>query len=287
MATIDSLSHIYAKQRDWAAGQQIRVVDRSSRNLSGPLLYTELVDDNLFQPLGLSATDDFVGGQGDELAQKLRALHSSSAIAVNAFHYWQQSDEIGTLARIMSWPANAKGLRFEYKFDKPPDIPGYRPNVDVAILYPDGSEIPFIGIESKFVEPYRDRPSTLKSAYLLSTVWDRFEMPALRSLARLLEQSANDTKRPFKHLNAAQLLRHLVAMCHHADGKNFQLGYFWYDVAQEEGNVHRAEIDQFKSIAADDGISFFTCSYQEFLVRVVSQCSSKQDYVKYLTNRYS
>jgi len=59
--------------------------------------YLPCVEDNLFRPMSPGARTTFDRGSGSELKDrngvpaKMRAVHSSSALAVNVFDYWSEA----------------------------------------------------------------------------------------------------------------------------------------------------------------------------------------------------
>lgn len=285
----DPQGFIYANLRDWAIRCELPIDEALLDGPPGPLPPLADYNENLFEPLSDEVRFQFEAGEGDELDRNMGVLHSSSVIAVNAFHYWRQRNELAALARVLDLPSSPTELRFEDKFRKPPDIPGHRPNVDLVLRYPDTASLRFVGIESKFVEPYRDDPGWLKPAYSASQVWRRFGLSSSHKLAAQLTKPIDPSEkrtRPFKHLNAVQLLRHLVAMCEDCGGKEFQLGYFWFETPHAESELHRREIEQFASIMADDGIPFFSRTYQEFIRSIAKENVASPEYVAYLQDRY-
>src|SRR5688500_7991905 len=80
---------VLAQQRAWAMGQGLDIDSAS---------YLNTVDVNLRQPLSEELRLAFSRGDGGELldtAKKranMRALHSSSALAVNVFDFWTRRD---------------------------------------------------------------------------------------------------------------------------------------------------------------------------------------------------
>jgi hypothetical protein len=66
-------------QKDWA---EPRGLSFDSRGYLGE------VDANLRMPLSERATRGFTEGAGSELADHMKALHSSSALVVNLFDFW-------------------------------------------------------------------------------------------------------------------------------------------------------------------------------------------------------
>jgi hypothetical protein len=82
----------YLKQRQiqWAIRHQIALeVGAGSR---GERAYCPDLRQNLFVPLSAETRAEFETGDGDELPNKMRAVHSSSAAGVNIFEYWRQKN---------------------------------------------------------------------------------------------------------------------------------------------------------------------------------------------------
>jgi hypothetical protein len=128
----------------------------------------------------------------------------------------------------------------------------YDPNPDAVFLYAPGQKAKAAAVESKFGEPYDGRGHKgIKRAYLVQpNVWDG--LPHCRDLAaRLCPDDAE-----FKHLHAAQLLKHLLGLKHAYGLGGFVLAYLWYDAPGGEGWRHRQEVEQFAEIASRDGIDF-------------------------------
>ena len=70
-------------QQDWARSMGISFDPRG---------YVLNVEANLQQPLSTQARQSFERGAGSELSGHMRALHSSSALAVNFFDYWMDRE---------------------------------------------------------------------------------------------------------------------------------------------------------------------------------------------------
>jgi len=63
--------------------------------------------------------------------------------------------------------------------------------------------------------------------------------------------------------------------------------YLWYDAFGREGAKHRVEADEFMSAAKQDGIKFYSKTYQESITYVAqNRRDSHQEYVEYITTRY-
>src|SRR5947209_419306 len=83
----------------------------------GEKVFTFDLDDNLFEPLMPQALEEFEAGDGGELEGRMNAVHSSSATAVNVFHYWRSRGLLAEIAKACRIPSTSiTGMRFEAKF---------------------------------------------------------------------------------------------------------------------------------------------------------------------------
>lgn len=267
-------SEILQQQLAWAAARGV-VVDAKG--------YTNSLDDNLFQPLGAATRADLAAGSGDELGSpekkgKMCALHSSSALACNVFEYWRARD-LSAVSRALDLGVTAKAMRFEAKF--PTGLDGVPPNLDLAL---DAGGVT-IGMECKFTEPFgSSKPSQpFKTKYFPPErkLWGEAGLPACQELAEGLQKGAPQ----FRHLNGAQLLKHLLGLSRLGAGK-FRLIYLWYAWAGPESDAHASEVAAFAA-AIDKGIQFRAVTFQEFF-RALSTNLKPEDatYAAYLTARY-
>jgi len=279
--------YILAKQTNWAQNQRKELFG-SAKDRGRPA-YTSPLEENLFQGLLPETRADFEAGDGGELAgrpQRMAAIHSSSALGVNIFQYWTKAGDVAAIAAACGLCAvgnkSPRTIRFERKFEICPTFQRC-PNLDVVIYNDDQSRIKAYGIESKFSEAYsaRQHPG-LASKYLdLADLWEG--IPATRTLAKMI--SPMDTT--FRHLHAAQLIKHVLGLKQRYSAHGFRLLYLWYDVLGEEGTVHRKEIEKFTELIASDGISFTSMSHQELIVRLSKQTRDKHtEYVDYISARY-
>src|SRR6185312_1674266 len=76
---MSSRSMILESQQSWA---------RAAGKYADARGYCAVLADNLRRPLRAPLRAAFANGGGSELKNKMRALHSSSALAVNFFDYW-------------------------------------------------------------------------------------------------------------------------------------------------------------------------------------------------------
>lgn len=239
---------------------------------------------------------------------KMKALHSSSAIIVNVFQYWQKKDvypimnacklcskdssmvdlmfeNIGSnspkVFPILREPS-ANEIKFEAQFKISEDkfqFP-YSPNIDVVIK--DFQPIVF-AIESKFTEPYSSRKyEGLKQKYIENvSFWSG--LPNLYELAK--EISPADNK--FQYLDAAQLIKHILGLKNNCNKTGFHLLYLWYDVIGKDGYEHRKEIEQFAKIVKKDNVKFSHITYQEVIIKLAKEFYKwNKSYCDYLFERY-
>src|SRR2546429_2073494 len=141
---------IIAQQRSWAASQ--RLADAAG--------YLSTVAVNLRAALSTQATQAFERGDGGEMKDtasrpaKMRALHSSSALAVNVFDYWTSRDA-APLGGALELGSEVRSLRFEAQF--PTGLDGNPPNLDLAVALANGTTV---GVESKFTEWLHAKPQS-------------------------------------------------------------------------------------------------------------------------------
>lgn len=279
--------YIIAKQTGWARNKGIKLI--GSKTDRGRPAYTSPYGKNLFQELLPDTKADFDSGDGGELKgkpPKMAAVHSSSALGVNIFEYWQKVGNVPAIATACGLCAisskSPQRVRFEQKFEISPKF-RYSPNIDVVIDTDGRSRIKAYGIECKFSEAYATRRhSGIDPKYLeLAGLWT--EIPSTRGLAEAIE-SKDDM---FIHLHAAQLIKHVLGLKNKYSLKGFRLLYLWYDVLGKEGAIHRKEVEKFTDIVTQDGIMFKSITYQELIVRLSEQVNdAHKQYMDYISTRY-
>ena len=62
--------------------------------------YVLNLTDNLLEPMRSDAEAEYGSGAGGELQGKMHALHSSSALVCNFFHYWRYR-EVGIMSKAL------------------------------------------------------------------------------------------------------------------------------------------------------------------------------------------
>ena len=318
---------ILKQQENWANGKKLvsgKIIDgKESKDKN----YLETIEDNIFPvdntkgltPKNIKAYNKGGGSETKTITHrpKMSALHSSSALVVNLFQYWQEKKDITPLLKALKLEignnnnkigGNAIGfeeiLQIKYMDgNKGKNVRGGKPNIDVVIEFGDK----IIAIESKFTEPYineSDKNSKMQDSYIeKESLWR--EIPHIEKLANAIHaqnyqienckiKESIDNLRKTKRLDAAQLIKHILGLRTDDNEKiskykeNFTLLYLWYDVpGTEESKEHQEEIEAFASIAKADGIDFRHITYQKVISYLNENYKNEhKDYIDYLVERY-
>ena len=192
-------------------------------------------------------------GDGNEMTGKFRAVHSSTALAVNSFGPFKRRPDALTLLDTSGF----KSLHFERKC--PHGLRrGNAPNLDVLAESPDR----IMAVESKCTEYFASHTAEFKPAYDAEILDERRNSPWFRMMCRLTE-----TPNAFCRLNAAQLVKHAFGLAHTFPSRRITLLYaFWEPMNPEAFPAfaeHRAEIDRFAEQVSGGNPSFASISYPE------------------------
>ena len=287
--------YILARQINWAENRGLDLV--GSKGDRGRLAYTRTLNQNLFEPLTPGVLAQFMAGDGGEIPLhpepgipgKMNAVHSSSALGVNIFHYWNRLNLVSEIAAACGLCQSGSAKQWVLRFEEKLKIAGIKsarcPNIDVVIYDREENPTKLFAVECKFTEAYggRQHPG-LKQAYLdCEDLWP--EIPALRSIA---EEIAGEDQ-VYHHLHPAQLIKHVLGCRSKLAGTNgsFRLLYLWYDALGAAGATHQAEIDRFSEACKSDGVRFHALSYQELIANIAQRHRRQHPYyVKYITERY-
>ncbi|RYZ83313.1 MAG: hypothetical protein EOP06_20205, partial [Proteobacteria bacterium] len=214
-------------------GQQIDWARRKKRAITSQGYFTRL-EDNLLQPLSDSALNGFGNGGGSELIDtnsrpaKMKALHSSAALAVNFFDYWTSAG-VAPLAKAMRFEdvgEKADIRKFEFERQYPTGLGGNPPNLDIAIEFESGFTI---AIESKFTEwmtPKSMNKESFRPTYFPPDygVWRERGLPSCQRLAEAISRG----EEYFRWLDVPQLLKHALGLATALSDK-FSLHYIYFD----------------------------------------------------------
>ena len=277
MTTPSARDGLLKQQHAWATGRGLHPDDRG---------YLANYRDNLRMPLSPGALEAFQRGSGSELLDgegrpaKMRALHSSSALAVNVFDFWTGRNP-SRLLRALGVDGRATGLDFECKC--PTGARGTPPNLDVVLFL---HEELLVGIESKFTEwmtPKTDMGRSL-APYLDDdgSFWSRAGFLASHELANELYTEPATARH---YLDVPQLLKHALGLERKAPG-NWKLLYVYFEAAGEEGRAHRAEIQRFEERVGRE-LRFRALRYQQLVKALgVPEDDAEMEYQTYLRERY-
>lgn len=273
---MSSKSDLKKQQLCWAESIGIKPDSRG---------YLKSIEDNFWKPLSTRTWKAFENGSGLELLDgtnhpaKMRALHSSSALAVNVFDFWVGKDA-APLMRALGTEVELKSLSFEAQFST--GLKGNPPNLDVVLELASGS---VIAIESKFSEWLTPKPNNaevFKPKYFPpdTKFWKQNGLPESQALA---EKIYNGTE-VFKFLDAPQLLKHALGLATQLSYR-FSLYYLYYDWPGLESKSHRAEIDKFNNRIGPE-LRFRALTYQELFRRLCNCDGCGPEYLSYLESRY-
>ena len=218
----------------------------------------------------------------------MQAVHSSSALGVNVFQYWQNIGQVSAIASVCGFCRKgnivSEKIVFEDKYPVDDNLDKFpkAPNIDVVFHNTDSAQFKRFAVECKFSEAYgSQKHNGLKPAYLeLIHLWS--DIPSLYEFAKTICPNEN-----FTYLHSAQLIKHILGLKRKFGKNGFRLLYLWYDVLGKEGAIHRDEIDRFYGIAKADGIHFNAMSYQELILVLSKEYRQEHaKYIEYLSERY-
>ena len=218
-----------------------------------PRGYVRDVTENLLPTVRLADFEaDLRAGDGNELEGKFKAVHSSSALAVNVFAPFRARGS----DLIVPGSGSITGLEFERKCSH--GVSSRAPNLDVLLTGPEG----VIGIESKLTEPLSRHRAVFSPRYREKIRDERRESAWFREMLCL----ENDPER-YAWLDAAQLVKHAYGLAHTFPDNLVTLLYLYWEPRNAERFPlfveHRREVDAFSERVAGTRPSFCAMSYLE------------------------
>jgi hypothetical protein len=285
------------QQRRWAESAGITFDARS---------FVRDLDANLRVPLAAATRAAFA--RGTELMPRksqparIAALYSSAALVANVFDHWSARDA-APLVAALGFGMERVQLRFEEPLAT--GVEGDPPTSDVVLRFESGR---VVAIESKFGEWLVRRTSNrgdLKPKYFAggSAIWLDAGLPRCQQLAEDLRAG----RERFKHLHAAQLLKHALGLArrtHVADERGaaaevaerhvrsnvarhagHELRYLYYEWPSGPASAHRAELERFvERVGAE--IHFSASTYQDLYRALRADARVDRAYLEYLRARY-
>jgi Restriction Endonuclease associating with ARP len=247
---------------------------------------------NLRLPLGAETRAAFA--RGTELAPRksqparIAALYSSAALVANVFDQWSVRDA-SPLVAALGFRAERATLGFEEPLAT--GVEGDPPLSDVVLRRESGN---LVAIESKFGEWLVRRPpnhADLKPKYFVSPFWTAAGLPRSQQLAEDLRAG----RERFKHLHAAQLLKHALGLAREARNGvaagngvargTHELRYLYYEWPSRPAAEHRAEIERFAERVGAE-VRFSVSTYQSLFRGFASDPRVDRSYLDYLRARY-
>lgn len=216
---------------------------------------------------------DFASGSGQEWLSKIRAIHSSSALAANTFGRWKSDPSKLTFGKVSDFDPP----RLEAKC--PTGLHGTPPNLDVLLESLDT----VFGIESKFLEPLK------LTVPKISVSYSRKKLPLCEDAWWTLLERVRQG--PPSHLDAAQLIKHYLGLRKRfPEGKKVCLVYlYWKPVNYSdiiEYSRHAEDLEKFQSsVESAKAISFMALDYLE-LWDSWEKDKNMAEHAKVLKNRY-
>jgi hypothetical protein len=281
------------QQRRWAESAGI---DFDARG------FVREFDRNLRVPMAAATRAAF--GRGTELAPRasqparIAALYSSAALVANVFDHWSARDA-APLAAALGFGEKRVQLTFEEPLAT--GVEGDPPTSDVVMRFASGR---VVAIESKFGEWLIRRPSNrmdLKPKYFAGgrTVWRDAGLPQCQQLA----EDLRDGRERFKHLHAAQLLKHALGLARatrvsapvacdsgspakEAGARTAdELRYLYYEWHGGPAAEHRSELECFAERVGAE-VRFSASTYQDLYSALRSDARVDGAYLEYLRARY-
>ena len=239
--------------------------------------YLEHWQDNLIEGVDpADCEDDLNQGDGNELHHgrtrpaKFCAAYSSSALAVNTFAPFKHHSDMLTIGPIDGFTTP---LHFEAKcpngLKEADGRPARAPNLD---LLAHAGEV-VVAVESKFLEPLARKKQEFSPKYEVPFTSDdpaprkaEAAWTALYKLVRTMKDQPLDL-RPFRHLDAAQLVKHYLGLRVTYDGSPCTLVYLYWEPANADDLEafirHRNEVRDFGELVSDSVTRFVPLSYPE------------------------
>lgn len=206
---------------------------------------------NILEGLALpEIVADFSRGAGRELDGKLRAAHSSAALAVNTFGAWRTDPSLLRLKNRTGF----SGMTFEATC--PTGLKGTPPHLDLLL---DG-QIP-VAVESKCTEWMVAKRANFSDSY------DRLQGShgSSRWFEIIPQLRANPNR--YEHLDAAQLVKHALGLINRYAQRQVELLYLYWEPRNShdwaECGRHRSEADDLASETASSNVRLVPMSYRE------------------------
>ncbi len=216
---------------------------------------------------------EYERGAGQEWDCKIRAVHSSAALAANTFGFFKNKPDALELLGVRGFSC----LTLEAQC--PTGLRGTPPNLDVLAE----SDQDVIGVESKFLETLTEKRADFSQAYLRQKLADCEPM-----WWEALEQARNAEECRF---DRAQIIKHYLGLRHtyRSDTRPLHLLYLYWEPANAGSlpafQIHRDHVLAFTRQVSGSTVDFHAMSYRELWKRWES-LPEITDHVRNLRERY-
>jgi hypothetical protein len=231
---------------------------------------------------------DLRDGSGSELSDlpgrpaKFRAVFSSSALAVNTFAPFREDPARFSIDGLDCFSE----CRFEYAC--PNGLLGTNPHFDFFAA----SRTTALAVESKFLELLQPKHAEFSQQYLLPFEGSDSVSPVAEAPWARVFRALCDDPQTYRHLDAAQLVKHYLGLRHSFPTRQRALVYVYWEPANAGdclayGN-HRKEVADFAHRVRGCGTKFLALSHAD-LWREWEQRASWQgarEHVARLRRRY-
>jgi hypothetical protein len=243
--------------------QRLQTAHASAKFVDEPAGYLADWRDNVIE--GISTEDverDLHRASGNELEDgprapaKFKAAYSSCALVVNTFGPFRHAPGQLSLAGICDFTS----VQFEVGVEN--GLRGGNPTCDLVALTPAS----VVAVESKFLEPLMCAPADLSPQYAAAFLGAAGQEPvAERAWSRMYHRLSDDPN-TYRHLDAAQLVKHYLGLMHSFPRLERTLFYlYWEPVNASDLSAYRdfrREITDFALSVADCDTRFVAKSYR-------------------------
>ncbi|MFO7761889.1 MAG: PGN_0703 family putative restriction endonuclease [Thermodesulfobacteriota bacterium] len=211
--------------------------------------YVRNIEDNLLPGITTSLfKTDLEAGSGNELENKFKAVHSSSALVINCFAPWKKKPRDLIIDGIKGFD------RITFEKQCPTGLGGTPPNLDLVLE--NKSQV--IGVESKFTEYLTPKKPQFAASYNKNNL-PQAEDKWMDLIERLRENSSE------QYLDAAQLVKHYLGLRKQYADREITLLYLFWEPENwqeyDEFQAHRKEFESFSNQVADTSVQFIAQSY--------------------------
>jgi len=281
----------FESRAELVAADRLRDIRSASAFSMEHPLYLKAWQDNLID--GVTPLDveyDLRHAAGNELTEgrgnpvKFCAARSSSALAANTFGPFRRCTKYLTLAGYDDFREAwlEKKCRNGLQTPVPPHLDFLAESIGAVVA-----------VESKFLEPF-GTPALAAFSEQYKVPFEGTERrPAItESPWTRMFNSLRESPDQYKHLNAAQLVKHYLGLIHSYGRKKRVLIYLYWEPQNgdsfDEIRKHRGEIKDFSERVAGCDTQFIALSYPALWQtwEATSQWSGMPDHITRLRNRY-